>query len=159
MGECRFPGEKWCLRMIPQNIQTIIIFLFRIAIGIVFIYASFDKIAHVSDFGRVVHNYRMLPYYAENILAIMLPWIELFAGIFLILGYRMRGSALVLALLLSVFIVAISLALFRGLDISCGCFNTKEGMKISLELLLRDSLMLIMTVSILLSPSKARQNP
>lgn len=131
-----------------KALQTVV-FLFRVIIGIVFIYASFDKIAHVSDFARAIHNYKMLPSYIEALMAIALPWIELFAGVFLIIGYKVRGSAFIISLLLFVFIVAVATALFRGLDISCGCFDTKEGAKIGMELLIRDFVMLLMTSAIL----------
>lgn len=144
--------------MIPPGVRTTILFFFRLVIGVLFIYASFDKIAHVPDFARAVHNYRMLPFYAENLMAMTLPWIELFAGLFLILGYKVRGSALVLSALLVVFVVAIAAALARGLDISCGCFDTKEGAKVGLELLVRDLIWLVMTLAILLSPARAREN-
>jgi uncharacterized membrane protein YphA (DoxX/SURF4 family) len=126
-----------------------VILLFRVIIGVVFIYASFDKIAHVSDFARAVHNYKMLTPLLDNIMAIALPWIELIAGLFLIVGYKVRGSSFVIAVLLLVFIAAVSFAIMRGLDISCGCFETKEGTKVGLELLIRDVVMLIMTGSIL----------
>jgi hypothetical protein len=44
----------------------------------------------------------------------------------------------VAAFLLAVFLVAVSITLARGLDISCGCFNTGEARKIGFRLLAED---------------------
>jgi hypothetical protein len=68
--------------------------------------------------------------------------VELVIGTALILGVGRRGGALVSALLLVIFMLAITAALLRGLDISCGCFNTDGGHAVGLSLLLRDLLLL-----------------
>lgn len=51
------------------------------------------------------------------------PWIEIFAGVALILGFWTRASAYVLAALLTLFIGLITSVLFRELDTECGCFG------------------------------------
>jgi putative oxidoreductase len=53
----------------------------------------------------------------------------------------LRGSALMIAVMLGVFIIAISAALVRGLDISCGCFTVEGGHSVAVDLLVRDVLM------------------
>lgn len=131
--------------------------VFRIIIGMIFLYASLDKIAHVSDFSRVIHNYRIVPISLENIMAISLPWMEFIAGLFLIIGYRVRGSALLISFLLMVFTIALTSALARNLDISCGCFDTKEGTKIGFHLLVRDIVLLAMSASIAFAPTGERE--
>ncbi|MEW5807625.1 MAG: MauE/DoxX family redox-associated membrane protein [Acidobacteriota bacterium] len=131
--------------------HRVIIVLFRVIIGAIFIWASLDKIAHASDFSRAIHNYRIMPVLTENIMAISLPWLELLAGLFLIIGYRVRGAATVISALLMIFIMAITVALLRGLDISCGCFDTQGGAKIGLDILFQDLLMLVMSGSIALA--------
>ncbi len=137
--------------------HRVTISIFRLIIGAVFIWASLDKIAHVSDFSRAIHNYKIVPIAIENIIAVAFPWMEFFAGLFLIIGYKVKGSAALISILLAIFIVAIGAALARNLDISCGCFDTKEGMKIGLDLLFRDILMLIMSAAIVLAPSAKRK--
>lgn len=136
--------------------HKITILIFRVIIGVVFIWASLDKIAHVSDFSRAVHNYKIVPIVIENIIAISLPWMELLAGLFLIIGYKVKGAAALISFFLMIFIVAIVAALARNLDISCGCFDTKEGMKISFDLVFRDILLLIMSICITFIPQKQR---
>jgi uncharacterized membrane protein YphA (DoxX/SURF4 family) len=103
----------------------------RVIVGFVFIYASLDKIAHPAEFAGIVNNYRILPHELINLTAILLPWVELAAGLLLVLGLFSRGSALIISLMLVVFIAAISYNVARGLDFNCGCFDTgKDGMVI-----------------------------
>ena len=42
------------------------------------------------------------------------------------------------ARLLVIFIVAIIISLFRGLDINCGCFGTVDGAKVGLQKILEN---------------------
>jgi len=69
--------------------------------------------------------------------------LELVVGLALVLGIQQRGAALITLLLNVVFMVAISTALYRGLDISCGCFNTDGGHGVGISLLWRDALLLL----------------
>ena len=55
----------------------------------------------------------------------VLPWVELFAGIALIVAPRLRLGAAILVLgMLVVFTSAIAIDLYRGIDVSCGCFSS-----------------------------------
>lgn len=130
--------------------------IFRLALGIIFIWASIDKILNPAEFAKIVYNYRILPDYAINIFGIMLPWLEFFCGIFLLIGFNTKSSSLILSILLLVFIIAILAAIFRGLDINCGCFDTDpaESSKVGFFLLFRDILMLCTGIYLFVSPDK-----
>lgn len=121
----------------------------RLFVGGVFIYASIDKIAHPGQFAHAIENYRILPYFLVNIFAIILPWVELVAGLLLISGVWSGASALIISGLLTMFIIAIMAGLVRGLDISCGCFTASGGEKLGLSLILRDVILLLITIHIL----------
>ncbi|MFZ1948216.1 MAG: MauE/DoxX family redox-associated membrane protein [bacterium] len=116
----------------------------RLVIGGVFIWASVYKIAEPGEFAKSIYNYRMMPDAAINLMAIVMPWLELVCGVLLIIGPGLRGSALLIGLMLLVFIVAISTAIARGLDIDCGCFRVGDGGRIvGLKTLVEDVLMLV----------------
>ncbi|MFQ6676239.1 MAG: MauE/DoxX family redox-associated membrane protein [Fidelibacterota bacterium] len=103
----------------------------RLILGGMLLYASFDKIADPSSFQRAVANYRMIPYAYTNLLAVVLPWLELYVGACLIVGIFVDGATLLTMGMMVVFIAALSQATVRGLDIECGCFKgaSKVGIR------------------------------
>jgi uncharacterized membrane protein YphA (DoxX/SURF4 family) len=113
----------------PRHIllHPLLIAFLRVALGAVFIVASLDKIQNPEAFAMTIANYRFLPYKFINGMAIVLPWLEVITGTFLVLGVWIRANTIIVWSLLFAFSVAISLALFRGLDISCGCFSTNPN--------------------------------
>ena len=98
--------------------------LARWILGTVFLIAGAAKIPHPAEFAQSISNYALLPSTSLLIpsLAIILPWLEAAAGLFLILGLLSSSSALILATLSAVFGLAVLTALARGLNIECGCF-------------------------------------
>jgi uncharacterized membrane protein YphA (DoxX/SURF4 family) len=54
---------------------------------------------------------------------VILPWLEIGAGILIILGVAIRYASIFGGVLMLLFIVAISQAWARGLTIDCGCFG------------------------------------
>ena len=129
--------------------------IFRLSLGVIFIIASLDKIASPGDFASSIRNYRMVPYMLVNIMAIVLPWLEFFCGIFLVLGVFIRASSLLISFMLVVFIIAISSAIARGLDIDCGCFkNVALAGKVGWQRLFEDIFMLAMVIHIFLFPNR-----
>jgi uncharacterized membrane protein YphA (DoxX/SURF4 family) len=106
---------------------TIPLLMSRLLLGGVFVYASFDKVLHPSAFAEAVYNYQILPDALLNLTAILLPWLELCVGLFLILGLCIRGAAFTCSALLTLFFTALSFDFARGLDIDCGCFAASAG--------------------------------
>ncbi|HIM53772.1 MAG TPA: hypothetical protein EYI88_04235, partial [Candidatus Marinimicrobia bacterium] len=61
----------------------------------------------------------------ENIAGLVLPWLELILGVFLIFGVFLEGSTSLTIGLYIFFIIILSQAVFRGIDVHCGCFKTE----------------------------------
>ena len=99
----------------------------RIGSGLVFIYASIDKVIHPDQFAEVMQDYEVLPKTVVNGAALWLAWLEVVVGILLIAGKWIRAAALMVAGLTVVFIGGISIALTRGIGLHCGCFSTAPG--------------------------------
>lgn len=106
----------------------------QVLIGLVFVAAALPKIGDPASFVGAVHNFRVAPIFAENLIAMTLPWIELVAGVVLILdlGGRGRAGGLVAFALMAVFTLGVAQAMARGLNFSCGCFGTADGTKVGL---------------------------
>ena len=109
--------------MINLNQRSIFALISRIILGVVLIAASIDKILHPEAFAKVIGNYNVLPFGLENFLAIILPILEFVVGCCLIFGIMLDGSAIITAGMMFVFIIALSQAMIRGIDINCGCFK------------------------------------
>jgi putative oxidoreductase len=121
----------------------------RISLGAIFCYAALLKIADPVAFAGSVAAYQILPYFASYLTAAVLPFVELSCGLLLICGYRVKGSALIIAVMNLVFMVALVSAIARGLDIDCGCFK-QGGSKTSPWIALaRDVVFLAMTFFVL----------
>jgi len=124
----------------------------RLAVGVTFLIAAPHKIWDVEAFAQATYNYRILPDLFLHPVALYLPWLELVAGLAIVFNWQRRGAALLCAGMTLVFIGGISAALFRGLDISCGCFSA-DGHGVGLDLLLRDIVLLAGCLILLFSES------
>jgi len=118
--------------------------MLRVILGIIFIYASFDKIINPNQFSYALSNYKLIPDNLVNISAIFLPWAEATVGICLIAGIYEWVSVTLYNGLMLIFIAAIVISLARGLNISCGCFTSDPNAeKMTWLTLLRDASLLI----------------
>ena len=129
----------------------------RLYLGWVFVYASVHKIANPAGFAVDVATYDMLPLWAVNVVAIVLPWCELVAGGCLLVGFRARAAALSCAVMMVVFMIALASALARGLDMSCGCFASSSAAEedpISYLTMLRDSAWLLCALYVTLADGR-----
>ncbi len=95
----------------------------RLLVGVVFIVASLYKIADSGAFAKSIWYYHLVPGHYINLIAIVLPWLEIFCGVALILGIFYRGSVLWTNVLTIVFIAALASTIARNLSIDCGCFK------------------------------------
>jgi len=126
--------------------ERVLLFVFRLLLGGLFLAASVDKVVHPEMFARAVANYRILPEPTVNFFAVVLPWVELVCGLLLLSGQWTRAASLVVSTLLAIFLAAVAVSLARGLDIECGCFGTIAGRTVGLKLLLEDSVWLLMSL-------------
>jgi putative oxidoreductase len=125
-----------------------LLFCSRLCLGLVFIIASIEKIAIPEIFATNIEAYQILPVFIINIIALIIPWLELLCGIFLISGFYLRSSSLIVSALLVAFIFLLSWAIFHGLHIDCGCFGVRGGSEVSWMRIIEDVLLLIMGVHI-----------
>jgi uncharacterized membrane protein YphA (DoxX/SURF4 family) len=118
----------------------------RWILGITFIYAAYHKIIAPADFAKIIYGYELFPHDAINLIAIVLPFIELTSGLALILGIYPRSAVLIINGMLLAFILVLSINLIRGHEFECGCFSVKKaGYLSSAEpMLIRDIIYLIL---------------
>jgi len=104
----------------PVQIITLVL---RVLMGAWFVWSGGMKIfvSGLDRFTRNIANYRLVSPPLDAVAAYSVPWLEVIAGLCLLLGFLRRGAILTLTGLVIVFSVAIGWAWSKGLDISCGC--------------------------------------
>lgn len=144
----------------PLNLRRAIIWIGRLVLGGVFIYAGYAKIflpimhprpsmgVALAFFALQVGSYQILPPRGVNFVAHTLPFAEVALGLLLIIGWRLRIWATLSSLLMLGFFGAVVRSYAAGMQINCGCFATPEPLTIAT--VFRDgalaALALVMTV-------------
>ena len=99
----------------------------RWLLGATFIYASYSKILAPAVFAKILYGYGLFPEVLINLFAIIVPMVELIAGLALIVGFYPRSAALIINAMLLAFIVSLSINIIRGHEFDCGCFALDAG--------------------------------
>ena len=132
--------------------------LLRIVLGIIFLWASWEKIIYPAKFADIIDAYRILPTSTVNFVAITLPWLEALCGLCLVSGYLTRGGVLLVDMMMLIFIIAFIVNIYRGIDVACGCFSLSAatGDRVYFNLA-RDVVILLMGLAVLIYEIKKDQ--
>lgn len=131
-------GESWrvfCARSV---------FILRMVLGFILIWAALDKIRHPYQFLGNVYDYEMLGPRWGLAVAIFLPWLELGLGICLLSRVLVGGAFLCSGALMSVFAYAQIWAIYSNLQISCACFSQSSGVAVNYATLTRTFVLLFL---------------
>jgi len=108
---------------LSENSRRYAVHAVSLAVAAVFIYAGIDKIRDPLQFADSIAAFAILPAVLINLLAMGLPPFEIASGLLLIGPWTRRVGSLAVAIILVVFMIALSSALLRGLTLDCGCFG------------------------------------
>ena len=140
----------------PLNLRRAIIWLGRLVLGGIFIYAGYAKIflpnmhprppigVALAFFALQVGSYQMLSPAGVNFVAHTLPFAEVALGLLLIVGWQLRVWATLSTLLILGFFGAVVHAYAAGMQINCGCFANPEPLTIAT--VMRDGLLAALAV-------------
>lgn len=131
------------------RVARMLLVLLRVALAGVFIASGAIKLfAPVEEFMASIDTFGLnLPVAVVRIVATVLPWIELLAGLLLLLGVWIGPMIVVHGGLLVVFSVLITQGIMRGLELDCGCFGDTSWLGSSpLETLIRDLVLLLIAM-------------
>jgi uncharacterized membrane protein YphA (DoxX/SURF4 family) len=98
----------------------------RVLIGVVFLLAGALKVGHFDDLAAAIAGFRILPAEAIGPIAVLLPFFEIFVGLYLVTGLFTRAAAIAAAASLTVYAVAIASAVIRHIPANCGCFGPQD---------------------------------
>jgi len=132
------------LQSSPLNYRRAIIWIGRLVMGAIFVYAGFAKLlmpnthlwpyfflkfsvsTNLSMFQQQVESYKLLSPDAARLLAHSLPFAEIVIGLMLLIGWRLRIWATLVTLIMVGFLCVVTRAYLLHMDINCGCFGTPE---------------------------------
>lgn len=106
---------------------TLVEWVLRLAMGGLFTCTGALKALDTQQFAFDVHHYELTSWTVSVLVAVYLPWLEIFTGIALFARRWYAGAIVIVAALGLTFLAAISSAWWRGLDITCGCFGRVEN--------------------------------
>ena len=95
----------------------------RLVLGGVFVWAGAAKLVQIPSFVETVAAFDILPVDWVAPFALSVIWIELIAGGLLLLDIWPRSNAVVVLGLLVMFSAALGINMYRGNDVTCGCFG------------------------------------
>jgi uncharacterized membrane protein YphA (DoxX/SURF4 family) len=133
----------------------ILLLVGRVVLGSIFLISAYTKLHfngswHFGDyhflFAMAVDSYNMLPLWAVEIVARVLPILEAVLGAFLVSGVGLRWFSSITTALILVFIGAMTRALILHIQIKCGCFGNDDPLTI--WTLLRDSSFLVLALAV-----------
>ncbi len=120
--------------------------LCRVILGTVFIIAGIMKMSDPYGFAIAIFSYKLFPLFSINLIAIVVPFIELVVGITLLLQIYPVTSVFIINSLLIIFIISISINLLRGQEFDCGCFSflsSSENRSSAIQALVRDMVLIL----------------
>jgi len=128
----------------PLNYRRVIIWIGRLVIGGIFIYAGYSKLflpnfmwspwfalkfslsSNLTNFAFQVESYKLLSPAGVNFVAHTLPFAEIVLGLLVLIGWQLRIWATLITLILLGFVAAVTRAYLLHMNINCGCFATPE---------------------------------
>jgi uncharacterized membrane protein YphA (DoxX/SURF4 family) len=117
--------------------------LARFGLAAVWLLSGVPKALDPDQTYGAVRAYDVLPPLGVELVAGVLPWLEIALAVLLLLGMGTRVAAVASAALLLVFMAGVAQAWARGLSIDCGCFGgggaVAPGETAYLEELVRDT--------------------
>jgi uncharacterized membrane protein YphA (DoxX/SURF4 family) len=128
----------------------IVVLVLRVALGLVFVVAGALKIGHADVFASQIAGFQVLPFGLIAPLALLLPFVEVLLGGYLIIGLFTRFAGGFAAFQLAIFSGAIASAVVRGLHVSCGCFGPADQTTTSWGEVARDAALVLVALFIAL---------
>ena len=142
------------------RVQDVVGTLARLGLAAVWLLSGVPKALDPDQTYVAVRAYQVLPPPGVELVAAILPWLEIALAVLLLLGLGTRAVAAASAGLLVVFIAGVTQAWARGLSIDCGCFGgggaVDPGETAYVAELLRDAGFLALAVWLVVRPRTYR---
>ncbi len=134
------------------RVTDALVLVLRVVLGGILVVAGVSKIGHAAEFAAQIAGFRLLPQPVIAPLALVLPFLEIMIGGYLIAGLFTRAAAWAAVFLFAVFDGAIASAVIRGLTVSCGCFGPNDKTVTTWAEVARDAVFVLLALAVALRP-------
>ncbi len=122
----------------------------RIALALIFLFSGAMKLFNLDYFFQAIKDYHLIPSSLTIVVGAILVTIEIFSGIFLLANYKVQEVSYFIIILVIFFASIITIKIFEGQNISCGCFGpTKDT--IGINDIIRNSLLILIAFVVKIS--------
>ncbi len=143
------------LQSSPLNARRLVMWIGRLLLGPIFIYAGYSKAflpnhtywpyfflkfsisTNLANFALQVQAFKLLPDWGVQCVAHTLPFAEIALGLLVLIGWKLRIWGTFLTAIMLGFFVVVLRAYLLHMEINCGCFATPEP--INLQKVLEDA--------------------
>jgi putative oxidoreductase len=130
-AERRRPARHW------------ILFFMRLVLGGIFTFSAWSKIMAPQALADAIVGFDIIPESIALEAAIMLIWLELICGIFMLLGLWARATVIVITGMLTLFEIGLISVVVRGVEVNCGCFGQFSEMQVGWHTIIRNLIQLV----------------
>lgn len=114
-----------------MKLREIVRWVILLVVGGFFVVAGGGKVADPHAFAASITNYQLVSGWPAFAAALWLPWLEVLAGLGLLIAWSRRDSIYLLLGMLIIFELALASAWARGLDINCGCLGAIDATSVA----------------------------
>lgn len=141
-----------------EKLDSLIHWICRLILGCFFVVAGFLKCVDPAVFQQEILAYQIVGYPLSFVAAHFLPFIEIALGLGVVVGWKLRFALTGIAVLLFVFIAALSWTWFQGIDIQCGCLGKIDFIEGQPAAIARDVVLLLMAFFLFVKPARQRNS-
>lgn len=120
-----------------------VLFFMRMILGGVFSFSAWNKIMAPQALADAIVGFEIFPESIALEAAIMLIWLELICGTFMLLGLWARATVIVITGMLTLFEAGLISVVVRGIEVNCGCFGQFSEMQVGWDTIFRNLVQLI----------------
>jgi len=118
-------------------------------LGAVFSFSAWTKIMAPQALADAIVGFEIIPESIALKMAIMLIWLELICGTFMLFGLWARATVIVITGMLTLFQVGLISVVVRGIEVNCGCFGQFSEMQVGWDTIIRNFVQLVFCVLLL----------
>jgi uncharacterized membrane protein YphA (DoxX/SURF4 family) len=128
--------------------STYLMLIFRLLLGLLFIFTGASKLIDLSNFQTIIANYKIIPNQILALFSYSIVATELWTGLFLTIGLYTKASSQLALIMILLFSIAIAYGIVNDINTSCGCFASLVESKVGISALARNLLIALISLYI-----------